>query len=72
MIRPFGDFPQRNDGGLVVLPFHERFGPVRQFPCALGGNHDEVEQVVDVFQAVFDGYASHFGFTGIVVRGRVA
>ena len=54
-----GDFPQGDDRGLVVLPVQQRLGAVGHAAGALGGHHDQLEQVRDVLQAVFDGDAGH-------------
>ena len=54
-----GDFTQGHHRGLVVLPFDERVGAVRQPARALGREQHELEHVLDVVQTVFDGNAGH-------------
>src|SRR5690606_16542737 len=55
-----GDLAQGHHGGLVVLPGDLRFlAAGGQLTRALGGQHDQLEAVIDVFQAVFNGYAGH-------------
>src|SRR5215469_1691811 len=54
-----GDFTQRDDGRLVILPGDRGLGPVRQAPGALRRQQHQLEQVVDVRQAVFNGDSGH-------------
>jgi hypothetical protein len=53
------DLPQCHHGGLVVLPGYGRFRTVRQPSRPLRGEDHELEDVVDVLEAIFDGDASH-------------
>ena len=56
----FGDFTQGNDGRLVVFPRYAWFlAAGRQLASALGREHDQLEAVIHVFQAVFNSYAGH-------------
>ena len=53
------DLAQGHDCGLVVLPAQRGLGTIRQPARALGGQQHELEQVIDVVQAVFDGDTGH-------------
>src|ERR1043165_5467958 len=54
-----GDLAQRDHGRLVVLPGNGRLGAIRQAARALRGQQDELEDVLDVREAVFDGDTGH-------------
>src|SRR5437868_3539978 len=54
-----GDFTQRHDRHLVVFPVDRRLRAIGQLAGALGGDHDQLEQVGDVLQTVFDSDAGH-------------
>src|SRR6185312_2385660 len=54
-----GDLAQRDDGRLVVFPADGGLGSVGQPTSALGRQDDELKEVIDVLQAVFDSNAGH-------------
>jgi hypothetical protein len=54
-----GDLAQRDHGHLVVVHRHRGLGAVGQAPRAGGSQQHELEQVVHVVQAVFDGNSGH-------------
>ncbi len=54
-----GDFAQGDNRGLVVFPAQRGLGAIGQPAGALGSQQHELEQVVDVVQAVFDGDTGH-------------
>ncbi len=66
------DLTQCDDGRLVVLPLDQRLGTVRQLARALRCDHDEVEQVIHVLEAVFDSDSGHLGSTECFTQGRLA
>src|SRR5688500_17367424 len=49
-----GDFAKGDNRGLVVFPAHGGLGAIGQAASALGGQQHELEEVIDVMQAVFD------------------
>src|SRR3984885_15038359 len=54
-----GDLAQRQHGRLVVLERQRRLGAVRQAARALRGEQHQLEEVIDVLQAVFYGNTGH-------------
>src|SRR5215470_19066019 len=54
-----GNLTQGEHGGLVVLERQRGFGAIRQPPRPLRGEQYQLEQVVDVLQAVFYGNSGH-------------
>ena len=54
-----GDLAQRQHRGLVVVDRHGGFGAIGQAARALRGQQHQLEQVIDVLQAVFDGDSGH-------------
>src|SRR5690606_17611005 len=55
-----GDFAQRDDGGLVIFPCNLGFlAASGDLAGTLGGQHDLLNAVVYVFQAVFNGDTGH-------------
>ena len=54
-----GDLTQGDDGCFVVLPGERGLGAVRQAAGALGGEENELKEVLNVVQAVFDGNSGH-------------
>jgi hypothetical protein len=55
-----GDFTQRNDCRLVILWRDHRlvaFG--RNLTGTLGGQHDQLEAVINMFKTIFNGYSCH-------------
>jgi len=54
-----GDLAQGDDGCFVVFPGKRGLGAVRQAAGALGGEENELKEVLDVVQAVFDGNSGH-------------
>ncbi len=57
--QPVGDFAQRDDGGFVLVGFHQRRGAVGDFAGAEGGREGEFETIGDAVQGVVDGDACH-------------
>ena len=55
----FRDLAQRDDRRLVIFPVDHRLSAVGEAARALGREQHELEQVVDVLQAVFYGNAGH-------------
>jgi len=53
------DFAQRHHGRLVILKRQRGLRSIGKPARALGSEHHELEQVIDVVQAVFDGNAGH-------------
>src|SRR5581483_7999277 len=54
-----GNLAQRDHGRLVVLPADSGLGAIGKPAGALGGQDDELEEVIDVLQAVFDSDTGH-------------
>ena len=55
-----GNFTQRHDRGLVVFP--RQLGVARaacELARTLGRDHDQLETVIDVVEAIFYGNACH-------------
>ena len=65
-----GHFTQGDHGGLVVLALHPGLVPHGQLPGALGGDQDQLEAVVDVFQAIFNGNAGHESLYSTKIRSN--
>src|SRR5690606_27807909 len=53
------DLAQSHYGRLVVLPLHGRLGAIGEFAGALGGHQDELEQVRDLMQTIFNRNTGH-------------
>ena len=66
----FCDLSERDNRGFVVFPLDQRLCSIRQFSRTFGGDHDEFEQVVDIFKTVFYGDSSHGGST-VRCEGRL-
>src|SRR6478752_2379060 len=49
-----GNFAQRHDSGLVVLPGYRWLRAIGEAPCALCRQQYELKQVIHIAQAIFD------------------
>src|SRR5690606_36117746 len=66
-----GYLAQGDDGGLVFVGIQARFVALRQFAGTIGCRQGEIEAVVDFFEAVFDGDASHMDESPVEDERRV-
>src|SRR6185295_10196964 len=65
----FGDFAKSDHGGLVVLPRNGRLGSIGEAARTLRGQQYQLEDVLDVRQAVFDGDTGHDSLWQFKLRG---
>jgi len=54
-----GDFTQRDDRRLIVLTLDQRLGAIGYPPRTLGGNNNQIEQVIDVLEPILDSDSGH-------------
>ena len=65
------DLAQRDDGRLVVFELDHGIGAMGDAPRSLCSNEHHLENVVDVFEAVFDGNSGHL-WSSFSISGRLA
>ena len=56
----FSDFPQRHDRVFIVVALDRDLRARRDHARAVGGQKDEVEPVLDLVDAIFNGNSGHF------------
>ena len=57
--RLFGDLAQRHDRVLVVVPLDGDLGAGRDHARAVAGEQDQIEPVLDLVDAIFNGDTGH-------------
>ena len=71
----FGDFPQRHDRVFVVVALDRDLRARRDHTRAVAGQQDQIEAVLNLVDAIFNGDSGHFarflGLSGVPQRDVV-